>query len=283
MLTERDQLLLNKIRGWEKKLQVGKMTDLEHSRYDIWLERAFDKLSKSRQEKFYKMLDQWLFHLHALIQGSQSQNEARMRILRSIQAQYPYIQEMQDLRNLPVDQLIYIAEQEISKHKLYSFAQGGLTGTGGLLFMTADIPLMIAINLRIVQLLSLIYGYEVNSPYEMTISLKVFHAATLPKRLQGDEWNHLVEEMDPRNESYFWTGENDLFTDKTWLDLPLKQILKGMFILVFRRKLVQGIPIIGMGIGAGMNYGITRQVTDFAHHYYQLRYLKEKGDIDERN
>jgi hypothetical protein len=189
---------------------------------------------------------------------------------------------MQDLRNLPVDQLIYLAEQEISKHRMYSFAQGGLTGTGGFLFMAVDIPLIIAINLRIVQLISLIYGYETNSPYGMMTSLKVFHTATLPKSLQGDGWKDLVEDMDESNDSYFWNEENERFTDKTWMDLPLKQLLKGMFILVFRRKLVQGIPLIGIGIGAGMNYSITKQVTDFAHYYYQLRYLKEKGDLNER-
>jgi hypothetical protein len=281
MLTEREHILLGKIRKWEENLKVDEITDLEN-RYDKWLELAFDKLPKPQQEKFYRALDQWLFHLHALIQGSQSQNDARKRIIQSVQAQYPYIQDIQDLRGLPVDQLVYLAEQEISKHRLYSFAQGGLTGTGGFLFMAADIPLMIAINLRIVQIISVIYGYEVNSPYEMMTSLKVFHTATLPKRLQGDGWRQLQEEMEASSDSYFWNDDHESLTDQTWMDLPLKQMLKGMFIQLFRRKIVQGIPLIGMGIGAGMNYGITRQVTEFAHHFYQLRYLKEKGDIDER-
>jgi hypothetical protein len=280
MLTERERILLVKIRKWEEKLQVDEISDFEH-RYDKWLELAFDKLPKPQQEKFYRLLDQWLFHLHALIQGSQSQNDARKRIIQSVQTQYSYIQDIQDLRSLPVDQLIYLAEQEISKHRLYSFAQGGLTGTGGFLFMAADIPLMITINLRIVQLISVIYGYEVNSPYEMMTSLKVFHAATLPKRLRGNGWRQLEEEMEANNDYYFWNDDHEALTDKTWMDLPLKQMLKGMFIQLFRGKLMQGIPLIGMGIGAGMNYGMTRQVTEFAHHFYQLRYFKEKGDIDE--
>ena len=31
-----------------------------------------------------------------------------------------------------------------------------------------------------------------------------------------------------------------------------------------------------MAIGAGTNYQLTRKVTEFAHNYYQLRYLNQK-------
>ncbi len=52
-----------------------------------------------------------------------------------------------------------------------------------------------------------------------------------------------------------------------------------MVILLFRRKVIQGIPLISMAIGAGANYQLTRKVTDLAHKYYQYRYLKEKEGI----
>jgi hypothetical protein len=35
-----------------------------------------------------------------------------------------------------------------------------------------------------------------------------------------------------------------------------------------------------MAIGAGANYQFTRKVTDFAHKYYQYRYLlKKQGEV----
>lgn len=276
-LTERDQMVLNKISDWKKQLQEYEIKDFEQN-YDKWLESAFDRLPQNLQEKFFSTIDHWLLQLHGLLQGSQSQNDARYRILHAAKLQYPYIQEIEDLKQLPIDQLIYLAEQEISKHRLYSFAQGGLTGAGGFLFMAADIPLMTAINLRSVQLLSLIYGFEVNSPFEMVTSLKVFHAATLPKRLQAMQWERLFLHLDDEDDSYFWYDGTENLTNHTWMDLPFKQLLKSMFILSIRRKLFQGIPLLGIGIGAGLNYQLTRQVTEFAHHFYQLRYLKEKGD-----
>ena len=51
-----------------------------------------------------------------------------------------------------------------------------------------------------------------------------------------------------------------------------------MAIVLFKKKLIQGIPFISMAIGAGANYQLTRKVTDFAHKYYQMRYFdRERG------
>ncbi|MBM6617459.1 EcsC family protein [Bacillus suaedaesalsae] len=279
MLTKRERHLLEEIRVWENKLYLQEK-EINRS-YEKWIDYTFDKLPERQQKIFYATLDSLLFHLHAIIQSTSVQKEAKERIVKSAQASYPYIQEIQDLRSLPIESLIYYAEQEIAKHRLYSFTQGGLTGSGGIFFMAADLPLIIAINLRIVQLLSVIYGYEVNSPYEMMISFKVFHISTLPKHLQGKEWRKLLEGIKVNKDTYFWHDEHEVITDKTWLGLPLKQVAKGLFILLAKRKLIQGIPLVGIGIGAGVNYSFTKQVTEFAHHFYQLRYLTEKDDMDE--
>ena len=84
--------------------------------------------------------------------------------------------------------------QQIARHRLYSFAQGGLAGTGGTLLLGTDIPAMAVINLRVVQLIAMTYGFEVNTPYEMMSSLRVFHTATLPARLQKEGWSILMNE-----------------------------------------------------------------------------------------
>ena len=42
------------------------------------------------------------------------------------------------------------------------------------------------------------------------------------------------------------------------------------------RKLFQGIPVIGMAIGSTVNYRLTRNVTEFANRFYQVRHIVEK-------
>jgi hypothetical protein len=273
-LSERENSVLAGIRDWESKLHNYEPNDLELV-YEKSLERSFSLLPEEVQQQFFSALDSWLFHLHALIQGSQLQMDAKERILTAGRVFHSEIETIEDLKALNIDQLQYIAQQQIARHRLYSFAQGGVAGTGSSLMLGADIPAMAVINLRAVQLIAMTYGFEVNTPYEMMSSLKVFHAATLPPRMQGSAWEELMYELQSQEEFYFYEGKEDL-TDITWIEQPMKQLFKAMAIYFFRKKSVQGIPFISMAIGAGANYQLTRKVTDFAHKYYQMRYLQEK-------
>lgn len=277
-LTEREKLVLDALRDWESNLYSYEPNDFELV-YDRYLERSFSLLPDQVQERFFSLFDSWLFHLHSLIQGSQLQMDAKERILAAGRIFRPEIETIDELRDLPIEQLEFIAGQQISRHRMYSFVQGGMSGSGGNLLLGADMPAMAVINLRIVQLIAMTYGFEVNTPYEMMIALKVFHTATMPSRMQSTGWSELKDDLEQAEDHYFYQGNDDL-TDVTWLEQPLKQILKGMAILLFRKKHLQGMPIISMGIGAGANYQLTRRVTDFAHKYYQLRYFKEKGALD---
>ena len=71
---------------------------------------------------------------------------------------------------------------------------------GGALSVASDLPAITFINLRLVQLIAMSYGYEVNTPKEMMISLKVFHAGTLPKRLQKFKLDELKEKYGVQEE-----------------------------------------------------------------------------------
>ncbi len=275
-LTDREENVLNGIRLWEKNLLEIAANDF-YLTYEKYLERSFSLLPQKVQQQFFSVIDSWLFHLHSIIQGSQLQMDAKERILASGRIFRDDLKKIADLKQLEIHQLQYIAEQQIARHRLYSLTQGGLSGTGGILLLGADIPAMAVINLRVIQLIAMTYGVEVNTPFEMMTSLKVFHTATLPARLQKEGWTSLMMDLEENEEVYFYEGKDEI-TDINWLEQPVQQLVKAVVIFVFRKKLVQGIPLVSMVIGASANYQLTRKVTDFAHKYYQLRYLKEKGE-----
>lgn len=272
--TNREMKVWNEISEWQEKLYQYEPTDLA-ALYDKWLEQGFALLPENVQQQFFEKLDTWLFHLHAMVQSSQVQIDARERILASARVFNEEIETLSDLNHLSIDQLNYIANQHIAKHRLYSFAQGGMSGSGGLLLLGSDIPAMTVINVRIVQLIAMSYGFEVNTPFEMMLALKVFNAGAMPKRLQGIAWEELIREVQTAEDDYFYLGIEEL-TNPTWMEQPLKQLLKALSIAVFRKKLVRGIPFISMAIGAGSNYQMTRNVSEFAQKFYQYRYLLEK-------
>ncbi len=273
-LTEREEKVLAEIQEWEHKLYSYEPNDFEVL-FEKYLEHSFSLLPEPIQQQFFSAFDNWLFHLHALIQGSQIQHDAKERILSAGRVFSPEINSIEDLNELSIDQLQYIAQQQIARHRLYSFAQGGMTGTGHSLMLGADLPAMAVINLRVVQLIAMTYGIEVNTPYEMMSSLKVFHAATLPPRIQSKAWEELMKDLQEGQDYYFYEGSEEL-ADLTWMEQPIKQLFKAMAIFIFRKKSIQGIPFISMAIGAGTNYQLTRKVTEFAHKYYQMRYLHKK-------
>jgi hypothetical protein len=275
-LTEREKVILNEIKEWENRLLNYEPNDFQLT-YEKYLESAFSLLPETAQKQFFTAVDSWLFHLHAIIQGSQLQLDAKERVLSAGRIFRNDLEKIEDLRKLEIDQLKYIAQQQIARHRLYSFTQGGLSGTGGPLLLGIDIPAIAIINLRVVQLIAMTYGVEVNTPYEMMTSLKVFHLATLPPRIQKKAWQSLMEDMAGEKDLYFYEGKDEL-TDITWLEQPIHQLLKALVIALFRKKMIQGLPLVSMAIGAGLNYQLTRKVTDIAHHYYQLRYLLKKEE-----
>ncbi|WP_066063498.1 EcsC family protein [Neobacillus soli] len=276
-LTDRETKVLNEIQEWERNLLNYEANDFQIT-YEKYLDRSFSLLPEKVQRQFFAVIDSWLFHLHSMIQGSQLQMDAKDRILSSGRIFQKGLEKIEDLKQLDIEQLHYLAEQQISRHRLYSFAQGGLAGTGGALLLGTDIPAMAVINLRAVQLIAMTYGVEVNTPYEMMTSLKVFHTATLPPRIQKAGWSSLMDELAGNREHYFYEGKEEII-DITWLEQPVQQLVKALVITLFRKKVIQGIPLISMAIGAGANYQLTRKVTDIAHKYYQIRYLKEKEEF----
>ncbi|MBD8068975.1 EcsC family protein [Bacillus sp. PS06] len=275
VLSEREKKVLEDINHWREQLYDYELTDFQMT-YDKLLEQSFQLVPDEVRTEFFAKIDNWLFHLHAVIQGTQLQMDARDRIITSARAFHDEVDQLSDLKNLTLDQLAYLADHQIAKHRVYSFAQGGLVGTGGLLLVGTDILTMTIINLRAVQLIAMTYGYETSTPYEMMLSLKVFHGATLPKNLKHRGWEELIEELDGATDNPFFYEGTDHFVNEAWVKQPLKQILKGFVIFMFRKKLIQGLPLVGMTIGASMNYQFTRQVTEFAHKFYQYRYLNEK-------
>lgn len=273
-LTERDKVVLSEIQEWENSLYSYQPNDLQLT-YDKYLDRVFSLLPEGVQEEFFSTIDTWMFHLHSMIQGTKIQYDAQERIILAGRIFDENIVQISDMKYLTIDQLQYIANQQIALHRFYSFSQGGLAGSGNALFLGTDLLTTAIINLKAVQLIAMIYGNEMQKPFEMMSSLKVFNSASLPLRMQGQSWEQLLNEWKSADEFYFYDGTEEL-TNQAWLDQPIKQLFKSLAIIMFRKKKLQGIPLLSIGIGAGYNYRLTRKITDFAHKYYQIRYLLEK-------
>ncbi|MGN7939547.1 EcsC family protein [Metabacillus sp. 22489] len=276
MMSGSEKLLLAEIEKWEQELQKDIRTDVERTLHK-WINKKMNELPVSVKRILFSKFDKCFFHLHSIIQGSYSQQDARNQILLTAKSLGEDIYQLKDLQSLSIDQLHYLANLQTSKHRIYSLIQGGMTGTGGILLSGVEIPAQILINLRAVQLIAMSYGYEINTPYEMMTSLKVFHASLMPKHLQSVGWSELKNEIHiGAAQAYFYEGEENLANNYD-VEFLLKQIVKLSVIALLKKKIISGVPLISMMIGAGMNYRLTRQVTNFSNIYYQYRIIFEKN------
>lgn len=271
--TQRDQAVWDQVQIWIDTLNEEKSNDFTNT-YEKWMDHGFSMIPDHIKEPFFEKLDTWLFHLHSLIQSMQFQEDARNRILSTARVFDEEVNTIPEIKNLTIDQVSYIADQHSARHRLYAFIQGGITGTGKTILLGSDFLVMIILNLRAVQIIAMSYGYDIKTPYEMMTSLKVFHAATLPKRLKGNAWDLLVRELG--EQQYFYDG-TDQITSYQSLEGPFKQLVKVYFISLFQKEKDSKWTFIPLVVGAGANYLFSRKVTDFADKYYKFRYLQDKG------
>ena len=223
------------------------------------------------------MIDQWLFYIQTAIRQSKNQTEKVELLLAQAKAVDNEIQTVTDLKKLPIEHLNYFANQQISSHQMLSVIQGGVTGSGHTLLLSIDLPLMIVINLRAVQLIAASYGYDPKEPFEMMIALKVFHCATLPKRFQKRPGNQLLEEVCHAGGMYFYEG-NENIVNQSWLTRLLLQIVKWWFIKLFRKNKRDGLSS-SASVSERDSITVTKTVTRLAKNFINTGFVGKKRQI----
>ncbi|ARK31721.1 EcsC family protein [Halalkalibacter krulwichiae] len=266
----------NEIKEWEETFFHYDATDLGGT-YNKWNERLYEQLSQKQKQKWLEKMDSCLIHLQAWLQHSRSHEETKKRVIAHARLFDSSITTIEQLQALPLEQLDYIAEQLMAKQRLLALGQGGLTGMGGMFLLLADLPALAIIQLRSLQHLALVYGYDVRRPIEMVNLLKLFYVATLPKAYQAEEWDKLLEEVERQEREHIFYEGDDAILQESSLEQLTNQLVKSFVITMLRKKLIQGVPLVGMAVSAGLNYRFSQQVIEIGQHFYQKRRLIEEG------
>lgn len=278
-LTGRKKTIWEEIEKWEQSYFI----DSEANRY-YSLEADFNKSVETwrpdLQIKLLQIVDSIIFHTHTIAQNSTYDKQMTDKVLNLGRVFEANVENISDMKRLTIDQLRYISQQNLAKQRLISLTQGGVSGFGGIFFVALDLPLMLTINMRSIHLTALTYGYDLNKPYELMLALKVFHVATLPKTMQKEGWKQLLLELEACEDEWLLFDENNLDKSTAWLQQPIKQLAKGMALLLLKKKLIYGLPIFGITVGAASNYFLAKQVSEIARRFYEKRHLLEETGSD---
>lgn len=155
-----------------------------------------------------------------------------------------------------------------------AFAEGAAAGAAGLPGLVADVPALIALNLRAIAEYATCYGFDVSSQRERLFVMHVLGLASSPSDAAKVDVMAQLAKL-----------AADAAKKKTWKELEkgvltgiIQKIAKALGIRLTKAKLAQAVPIMGAAVGGGFNAYYTARVCDAAWHLYRERFLARKYD-----
>jgi uncharacterized protein (DUF697 family) len=160
------------------------------------------------------------------------------------------------------------AEKIVQKYKKIASVEGAGTGFGGLIASAIDFPALITIKLKMLQEISLLFGYSLTDFEERLYIVKVLQLEFSSKEFKKKYWAELKQ----------WTELQDGLASKThsWKTFDWEEFYMEYKQSIELAKLFQMIPGLGAIVGAWANYSFLEDLGETAILCYELRYLQEK-------
>lgn len=184
------------------------------------------------------------------------------------------VTDLKDIRSIDIRSLDMCATECITFNKRCAAAEGGGTGVAGWIGLIADIPALYSLVFRIIQEISICYGYQVDTQEEKIHILKVLecgHAMEDATKRAG-----LVEIQSIQVAIRHGVPWRDI--EKNVFVKALRELAKKLGINLTKRKLAQTLFIIGALVGAGVNYLMLQDIGTMAYYAYRLRFIRDRAE-----
>jgi hypothetical protein len=247
-----------------------------------WFASWIQKIPSEQKDQAVEILDHLIMYMSNFYQQKERIAEIERKILLEARLFQEGIQSIEEIELLSIHQVDYIAEKWKTKYTMYALVEGGIAGLGHSLFLLLDFPALLAINMKMVHSIANSYGYSLSYPTEQVLALKVLHAGSLAKPYQELEMEWLREQYVSGEESFIHAYQDQMIIQKEWLETLAKQWIKSLFLYGMKHKSNHSFPLLGVALGANLNYQFTKQVAQFASSFYHERFMNEqRNDVHE--
>jgi uncharacterized protein (DUF697 family) len=191
-----------------------------------------------------------------------------------------------ELRTKPMTDLDDLAHTYFTENAILSVIEGGGTGLGGAVLLTADVPLLFTINLRLIQQIAASYGFRFDSPEARPLVLRIFSAATADTPEARQE---ALQELRAAGAAIAKgkaptassradnVGVSESSSEGTQTTENQGRALANEIARnVATRQMAQMIPLAGAAAGAGMNYWFTMATAETAYMLSRALFLERK-------
>lgn len=259
---------------WQQAKEQGNRLLQSADEVNDWFSNWMQQLPKKQQETMVEIVDQLVLHLSNLYQQKTRIEEVEKKILMEGRLFNSEIDIISEMDQLSLHHLEYIEEKFKSKYSLYSLIEGGVAGLGHPLCLLFDFPALLSINMKMIHSISSTYGFSLQYPSEQVLALKVLHAASLSQKYQNEAWEWIIQQYEQEEEYSLYIHEQETIIQPEWLETLAKQWIKALGLYGMKKMSKNGIPILGIALGANLNYKFTKQVAGFASEFYRYRFMK---------
>jgi hypothetical protein len=175
------------------------------------------------------------------------------------------VQDIKELKNKPLEECDRLAQGVCIAARTLATVEGAVTGVGGFVTTTIDVPLLFVSALRTIVQIGHCYGFSGDEPRDRYFNLGVLTIATagsLATRLERLDQLQDLEE---------------LLVEETRVDLLRSELMSFLFQL----EIFEDVPGIGIVSGALLNLSFMHRVDVTARRVFQERWLKENGKVAE--
>eukprot|EP00026_Physarum_polycephalum_P008682 Phypoly_transcript_08777.p1 GENE.Phypoly_transcript_08777~~Phypoly_transcript_08777.p1 ORF type:complete len:372 (+),score=48.23 Phypoly_transcript_08777:196-1311(+) len=186
--------------------------------------------------------------------------------------------DIKQLRELELAQLDELAASYATTNQILALLEGAGMGLGGLLFIAADIPALITINLRMLIQLAFIYGIDVSLPAEREFVTNIIMLASADQKdRHGIFW-----QLDQAAKCNIEATILSIQIEENIVNEVMKRMVGTAHRIALKlshTKIAQLLPVVGLAIGAGGNYAFARETTHYGMMILRKRWLMHKHDL----
>ncbi|MGP7815929.1 EcsC family protein [Niallia sp. 01092] len=257
------------------KNELASINKWEKEQGDLWF---WEKLSRLP----FKILDKWT---PAFIQNKIGQLLDEMgnyiqsggTILSNVSSVKKYYQHLSvasldEVRDLPIDEMKKAGEKIAKSRKNWATFQGASTGIGGFLTLSLDIPVLLAMQIKLLQDIAICHGYNPNEKKERIfivkclqfVSADIVGKKTILEQLSAYDQNSDQVQREVISEIQGWREVVYAYRDSFgW------------------KKLFQMVPVIGIVFGAFSNRSSMETIAEAAIMFYRKRRIVERLTVKE--
>ncbi len=150
--------------------------------------------------------------------------------------------------------------KKINIYRKTAAVEGGITGAGGILLGLADFPILLAIKIKLLFDIAVLYGFDVNDYKERVYLLHIFElafsSAGYRKKvyLQIVNWEGQQKDLPDDINQFDWRNFQQEYRD--YLDIA---------------KMAQMIPLVGAPVGLLVNNRLIKKLGRTAVNAYRMR------------